>query len=164
MNQKELRMEKGKKLVTILSSVCILFVLIILGLRKMHRQEIPHDLKTEYDFNSGVTTHEKTYESTPTIYFPDSIRQKGDYVINNKTGYQICVATSEEGFLFLEQGVYQIKGTPLVFFIVKPRENENKIYRGEFSICKRDEKVDFKYHIIGNGRKIKKMRFYAEFI
>ena len=95
MKQKKLRMKEGRKLVTILSSVCILFILIILGLRKIHRQELPHDLKTEYDFNSGVTTHEKTYESTPTIYFPESMRQKGDYEINNKTGYQICVATPE---------------------------------------------------------------------
>lgn len=164
MKQKELRLEEGKKLITILSSVCILFILIILGLRKIYRQEIPHDLKTEYEFNSGVTTHEKTYESTPAIYFPESIRQKGDYVIDNKTGYQICVATPEEGFLFLEQGLYQITGTPLVFFFVKPEGNEKKIYRGEVGICKKDEKTGFKYCVTGNGEKIKKMRFYTEII
>lgn len=164
MKQKELRQDKGKKLVTIIGSACILFGLIILGLRKIHRQELPHDLKTEYDFNSGVTTHEKTYESTPTIYFPESIRQKGDYVITNKTGYQMCVATPEDGFLFLEQGVYQITGTPLVFFIVKPQGKDSKMYRGELSICKRDEKTGFKYCIVGNGEKIKKMRFYTEII
>ena len=124
MKQKELRQNKGKKLVTIIGSACILLGLILLGLRKIHRQELPRDLKTEYEFNSGVTTHEKTYESTPTIYFPESMRQKGDYEINNITRYQVCVATPEEGFLFLEQGTYQITGTPLVFFIVKPEGKE----------------------------------------
>lgn len=164
MKQKESGQNKGKKLVTIIGSACILLGLILLGLKKIHRQEVPRDLKTEYEFNSGVTTHEKTYESTPTIYFPESMRQKGDYEINNKTGYQICVATPEEGFLFLEQGTYQIIGTPLVFFIVKPEGNEKKTYRGEVSICKKDEKTGFKYCIAGNGEKIKKMRFYTEII
>ena len=84
MKQIGLRLNKGQKLVTIIGSVCILFGLIILGLRKINKQDFPHDLKLEYEFNSGVTTHEKTYASTPAIYFPESIRQKGDYVINNK--------------------------------------------------------------------------------
>ena len=74
MKHKKLRMKEGRKLVTILSSVCILFILIILGLRKINKQDFPYDLKSEYEFNSGVTTHEKTYESTPTIYFPESMR------------------------------------------------------------------------------------------
>lgn len=140
MKQKELRLEEGKKLITILSSVCILFVLIILGLRKIHRQEVPHDLKMEYEFSSGVTTHERTYASMPAIYFPESVRKEGDYVINNDTGYQVCVATPEEGFLFLGQGRYEITGKPLVFFVIQPREEESVNYKGEFGIYERNEK------------------------
>ena len=60
MKQIGLRLNKGQKLVTIIGSACILLGLILLGLRKIHRQEVPRDLKTEYEFNSGVTTHEKT--------------------------------------------------------------------------------------------------------
>ena len=44
-----------------------------------------------------------------------------------------------------------------MFFIVKPEGNEKKTYRGEVSICKKDEKTGFKYFISGNGEKIKKI-------
>ena len=162
MKQKELRLEEGKKLITILSSVCILFVLIISGLRKIHRQELPYDLKREYEFSSGVTTHERTYASTQAIYFPESIRKEGDYVINNDTGYQVCVATPEEGFLFLEQGKYEITGKPLVFFVLQPQGKEKAAYKGEFCILERNEKEVYKYCIAGSERKIKKVKFKTE--
>ena len=162
MKQKKLRLEEGKKLITILSSVCILFVLIILGLRKIQRQEFPHDLKTEYEFSSGVTTHERTYASTPAIYFPESVRKEGEYVINNDTGYQVCVATPEEGFLFLGQGKYEITGKPLVFFVLQPQGKENVKYKGEFAISEKHEKEGYKYCIVGSERKIKKVKFKTD--
>ena len=162
MKQKELGQNKGKKLVTIIGSACILFGLIILGVKKIQRQELPHDLKTEYEFSSGVTTYERTYASTPAIYFPESIRKEGDYVINNDTGYQVCVATPEEGFLFLEQGQYEITGKPLVFFVLQPQGKENVKYKGEFAISKKHEKEGHKYYITGDERKIKKIKFKTE--
>lgn len=150
---KELRLEKGKKYIVILSSVCTLFLLTVFGLRRMYKQELPRDFKSKYEFNSGVTTHEKTYVSTPAIYFPESIRQEGDYVISNETGYRVCVATPEDGFLFLGQGIYQITGKPLVFFIVQPQGKENVMFKGELGICERNKKTGFKYYITGNERK-----------
>lgn len=161
---KELRLKKGKKFIVILSSAAALFLLIILGFKKIHKQELPHDLKLEYEFNSGVTTHKRTYASTQAIFFPESIRKEGDYIINNDTGYQVCVATPEEGFLFLGQGQYEMTGKPLVFFVIQPKEEENANYKGEFGIYERNEKEEYKYCITGNERKIEKVKFKVDSI
>ena len=156
---KELRLERGKKFIVILCSVCVLFLLMVLGLRRMYKQELPRDFKSKYEFNSGVTTHERTYASTPAIYFPENIRQEGDYVINNSTGYQICVGTREEGFLFLGQGEHKISGKLLVFFVIKPETEEAISCKGEFVICRENDEKGFQYILNGNQNKIKKISY-----
>ena len=156
---KELRLERRKKFIVIMSLVCVLFLLMVLGLRRMHKQELPRDFKSKYEFNSGVTTHEKTYASTPAIYFPESIRQEGNYVINNSTGYQLCVGTREEGFLFLGQGEHKISGKLLVFFVIKPETEETISCKGEFVICRENDEKGFRYTLNGNQNKIKNISF-----
>lgn len=142
--------------------ICMLVVVMICGLLIIQEKYIPFNLKTEYKFNSGVTMEDVTHISTPAVYFPESIRKEGEFIIKNDTGYQICIATPQDGFLFLEQGEHRIMGKPLVFFIVQPKEELH--CEGEFKIYESGGKIGFKYCIMGNQEEIGKMKFAAEIV
>ena len=137
--------------------ICMLVVVMICGLLIIQEKYIPFNLKTEYKFNRGVTQEDVTHISTPAVFFPESIRKEGEFVIENDTGYQICIATPEDGFLFLEQGEHRITGKPLVFFIVQPKEEVH--CKGELKIYESGERIGFKYRIMGNQEGIENMKF-----
>lgn len=157
-------MERVKKLKCrrLLFIVCMLVVVMICGLLIIQEKFIPFSLKTEYKFNSGVMTEIVTHISTPPVYFPESIRKEGEFIIKNDTGYQICIATPKDGFLFLEQGEHRITGKPLVFFVVQPKEEVH--CKGELKIYESGEKIGFKYCIMGNQEEIENMKFAVEIV
>lgn len=153
---------KNLKYERVVFMVCILVVVMIFGLLIIQEKFIPFNLKTEYKFNRGVTMEDVIHISTPAVFFPESIRKEGEFVIKNDTGYQICVATPQDGFLFLEQGEHRITGKPLVFFIVQPKEEVH--CEGEFKIYESGGKIGFKYCIMGNQEEIGNIKFAAEIV
>lgn len=135
--------------------------LLVCGDWWMVKQYIPYGMKTEYNFNGGVDIEKQIHVTTQPIFFPDILRHDGVFAIENDTGYQICVATAEEGFLFFEQGEFIIHGKPLVFFVVKPEAEENTDYNGQVTI-RENADIGFVYSIQGNPDMIKEVSYKVE--
>lgn len=132
--------------------------LMVCGIRELNWCCFLYKLKTEYKFESGITLEDKTYISTHPVFFPERIREQGKYVIKNTTGYQICVAMPEDGFLFIEQGEYRIEGKPLVFFVVQPDTAKDIYFEGDLIVCKENTTKGISYFMKGNRNKISEIR------
>ncbi len=129
-----------------------IMVIIFLVAGAMVKQCIPFAFQEEYDFNSGITMQEQTMVSTLPIFFPDIMRHKGEFVIENDTEYSIYVATPE-GFSLVDQGEYTLSAEPLAFWLMKPEMGENRLYDGSF-VIRENEIVSLIYHVSGDENKV----------
>lgn len=133
---------------------CVVLVSIYFNIKESKQSYVLNEIETEYKFESGITIADKTYVSTHCISFPEGIRKKGKYEIKNNTGYQVCLATLEEGFLFLEQGKYQITGKPVAFFVIQPDFEKGTYFEGELVISKKNALRKISYIMKGNQTQI----------
>lgn len=95
---KELRLENGKKLIVILSSACMLFILIILGLRKIHRQELPHDFpkgESKIKEYKVVEKEPETDNSYRLLKIPQIIAEEIEIKISALLGHASVTTTFE---------------------------------------------------------------------
>ena len=117
----------------------ILFaVLLFTALFFFESRLIPDGFQETYTFESGYMEAPASpfTKSTPAIPLPDYLRREGTYLCENNTGYDICIFTSTDGFLLLEQGEYNFQGRPVALFLLKPESSHTE--SGTLELTKAD--------------------------
>ena len=87
-----------------------------------------------YSFDSGYDIESYVTNSTDYIKLPGFLRKEAKYICENKTGYQVCVFDSVNGFVEIGQGSCVFEGNPMFIFIAEPEKATG--LQGEFSIKK----------------------------
>lgn len=118
-----------------------------------------HDSSTveqRYSFTSSVNQKGNEFVTTEAIVLPKAFWQKNEYMINNATGYDVCIFTQENGCQTIGQGETVIDGTPTTFFVVKPEDSNDKYKEGQLSISSENGEKEI-IDIRGNNEEIAKV-------
>ena len=106
-----------------------------------------------YEFCSAVNTGEDVVTTTEYISVPAYMCEEGKIEVNNSTGYEIVLATRENGFQRVGQENFTMKITPVCLFVIKP-ETENPVNMGGDFKIKNEKGEEVMYHIVAHNESI----------
>lgn len=108
---------------------------------------------TTYKFSCVVNTEDNAFATTDYISVPDYMCEEGKTEVNNSTGYDIILATRENGFQIVDQGNFTEEITPVCLFVIEPEAWKSVSASGDFTI-KNEKGEEITYHIKGDNDSI----------
>ena len=108
---------------------------------------------TTYKFSCVVNTEDNAFATTDYISVPDYMCEEGKTEVNNSTGYDIILATRENGFQIVDQENFTEEITPVCLFVKEPEAGKAVSASGDFTI-KNEKGEEITYHIKGDNESI----------